>query len=236
MLCGKSIFADDQVFEPKEVPAPVERVFVPTGFDSNDNIEVVIYGKFPNSCYKVGHANYSIDILKNEIEISLTAYEYKSGFCIQLITPYLESVKIGVLPVGEYNIKIKDTEFEDTLMVAQSMVSSPDSFLYANISDVKLLNSQQHLVAGKQEIELEGEYPYTFHGCAVMERIEVIQIREDILEVLPIIKIINEGPLCKRESNFFKKRAQVDRDLIGTSLLHVRSASGSSLNRVVEGY
>ena len=34
------------------IQAPVEKVFVITdGFDTNDNVEVVIKGSFPNSCY-----------------------------------------------------------------------------------------------------------------------------------------------------------------------------------------
>ncbi len=36
---------------PKLVVAPVDNVFVPAGFDDNDNVEVVLQGYFANSCY-----------------------------------------------------------------------------------------------------------------------------------------------------------------------------------------
>lgn len=228
-------FAAESAPEPKEVLAPVEKVFLPTGFDNNDNTEIILHGEFPNSCYKVGHSSYSVDKENKVINVSLTAYEYRSNFCIQVLTPYVESIKVGVLPAGQYKVNVAGSDIKESIRIGQSIVSSPDSYLYAQVTNASLINIRGLDGASMQKVEIEGEYPYTFVGCAVMERVEVFHVRDDILEVLPILKLLEGGDECIRHSNDFLIQADVSSEMFGEGLLHVRSASGNSFNRVVDG-
>jgi hypothetical protein len=210
-------------------------VFLPTGFDSNDNTEVILHGNFPSSCYKLGHSSYEVDKEKKVINVSLSAYEYRSGFCSQVVTPYVESIKVGVLPVGEYKVNVAGSDIQESLRINQSMVATPDSHLYAQVTNANLINIRSLEGSSMQKLQVEGVYPYTFVGCAIMEKIEIHHVRDDILEVLPIIKLIPEGEECNRLSNDFVVETEVTSELIGEGLLHVRSSSGSSFNRVVDG-
>ena len=124
LFVGGVALAQDTSLEPKEILAPIQKVFLPTGFDNNDNTEVIVHGHFPNSCFKVGHSNYEVDMNKKEITVSLSAYEYRSSFCVQIVTPFTQSIKVGVLPAGNYNVKVKGTELEQPLMIASSMTSN----------------------------------------------------------------------------------------------------------------
>ena len=44
---GARAFADDSAVL---VQAPIDKVFVPLGFDDNDKVELIIHGQFPNTC------------------------------------------------------------------------------------------------------------------------------------------------------------------------------------------
>ena len=37
---------------PEEKVIPIEHVYIPSGFDDNDNVEIVITGFLPNLCHK----------------------------------------------------------------------------------------------------------------------------------------------------------------------------------------
>ena len=98
----------------------------------------LVHGEFPN--YKVGHSSYNVDLEKKEITVSLSAYEYRSSYCVQILTPFTESIKVGVLPAGQYSVNVEGTDLKEPLMIARSIVSSPDSFLYAQITNASLKN------------------------------------------------------------------------------------------------
>lgn len=228
-------FANDELEQPIEVMAPVEKVFLPTGFDNNDNTEVILHGEFPNSCYKIGHSSYTVDPENNTIEVALTAYKYRSSICAQVLTPYVESIKVGILAAGNYKVTVKGSDIQETMRIGQSIVSSPDQYIYAQVDNAFLISAKSFDEGAAQKVKLVGAYPYTFVGCAVMDRVEIIHVREDILEVLPILKLLENDPACERESNDFEVEANVSSELIGEGLLHVRSVNGSSVNKVVQG-
>ena len=44
----------DSAFKPEIVNIPLNKVYVPVGFDDNDRVQIVVEGDFPNTCYKIG--------------------------------------------------------------------------------------------------------------------------------------------------------------------------------------
>ena len=56
---------------PDVVEAPLDHLFVPNGFDNNDNVEVVVTGKFPNPCYV--RNSYKVKIQEDQIKIDVTS-------------------------------------------------------------------------------------------------------------------------------------------------------------------
>lgn len=234
LLLGSVGLADD-IEQPIEILAPVEKVFLPTGFDNNDNAEVILHGEFPTSCYKVGHSSFEVDRAAKVIKVALTAYEYKSSMCTQALTPYVESIHVGVLAAGVYRVEVAGSDIKESIRIGRSVVSSPDQYIYAQVDSARLINLKSFDETVLQKIEIEGNYPHTFVGCAVMDRVDIIHVRDDILEVLPILKLLENDPVCERHANSFVHEVEVNSELFGEGLLHVRSINGSSFNRVVNG-
>ncbi|MEI8027211.1 MAG: hypothetical protein WCI18_12765 [Pseudomonadota bacterium] len=211
---------------PTVVTAPVTSLYIPTGFDDNDNSEIVVAGVFPSACYKAGSSQVQLNPQINEIEVSVTAYKY-DGFCAQVLTPFLQTIKLGILKAGDYTVRIRRSELMDHISIGKSLTRSPDDYLYAPVE-----NAAMDLSDGSQKIILEGTFPYTFVGCAVMSEIKLVHKKKDILEVLPIMELINDDR-CHRENNEFRIGQNLPEKLQGKVLLHVRVLNGQSYSRLV---
>lgn len=220
-MCSGVVFAG-----PTIVNAPVDALYVPTGFDDNDNSEVVVAGMFPTSCYKVGPSEAKLNNATGEIEVFVNAYKYE-GICAQVLTPFLQAVKLGILPSGEYTVRVKETQLFDTVSVGKSRTNNPDDFLYAPVENAKIDES-----GIAQKLVLEGTYPYTFVGCALIREVKVIHKKADIIEVLPVMDLINDER-CIRDDNEFKVEYKLADKIFGKNLIHVRVLNGQSFNRLV---
>ncbi len=221
-----SIFSSAAFAGPTIVTAPVTRLFIPTGFDDNDNSEIVVAGVFPSACYKSGSSKVDVNTTSHEIEVSVTAYKYDS-ICAQVLTPFLQTIKLGILQVGEYTVRIRASELMDHMSIVKSLTNTPDDYLYAPVESASMDLSQ-----GAQELFLEGTFPYTFVGCAVMSEIKIIHKKKDIFEVLPIMELINDER-CHRENNEFKIGYILTEKLQGQFLIHVRVLNGLSYSRLM---
>ena len=102
-------FAQTQVID-----APVDHVFVPAGFDNNDNIELVVTGEFPNPCYK--RNDVKVEVVDDVIDIKVTSIvsqDDKSTMCAAMVVPFKENVIVGNLQGGDYKIVVnRNSGFE----------------------------------------------------------------------------------------------------------------------------
>lgn len=85
---------------------PPQKVFLPTHATDQENVEVIIGGYFPDSCYKSGKVEKEIDFERQEISIRHYAAYNSSGFCLMALVPYMKVVDLGVLPAGDYTLSI----------------------------------------------------------------------------------------------------------------------------------
>ena len=59
---------------PRETKVPVSHLYVPDGFDSNDNVEMVVSGILPNLCHKSPKTAVVRDKLEpNKLKIERTS-------------------------------------------------------------------------------------------------------------------------------------------------------------------
>ena len=212
---------------PRLVNAPVERVFVPFGFDDNDNVEVVLHGHFANTCYKIGPATAKVDEAAKTVTIEAQSYLYP-GTCTQALINFSQSIKLGVVKQGDYKIVVKDTPQAKSalLKVAAATTGDADEVYYAPI-DTIALNSQHSAV------RVEGEWPYTFVGCMVMKEVRTELTTGNVLVVRPIAEFA-DGPECdsQRLSHKFSIETPLTGPLAtGDYLIHARVLNGNSLNR-----
>lgn len=87
----------------KDVVVGVSDVFVPAGFDSDNEAYVVASGIFPNGCYQWKDAQ-----VKNLSDFShevVTTARVSQGMCIQVLIPYSKDIRLGKLTAGKHTLR-----------------------------------------------------------------------------------------------------------------------------------
>lgn len=224
-LSAPSAFADG----PELVPAPIEKVFVPQGFDDNDKVEVVLHGHFPNTCYKVGPVNVEMGADGKTITVEALAYYYGGFGCAQVLVPFTQTAPLGLLTEGTYQIRIKGQDVAARgLEVAHAQSQSPDDFLYAPVESATIKTADD----GSAVLRVEGTYPYMFIGCMIITELRTSVTPDNVVVVQPItqIKDDSECPL-KKDFDLSKPLGQLQE---AEYLIHVRTLDGNALNRFVD--
>jgi hypothetical protein len=223
---------------PLEVPAPVEKLFVPQGFDDNDNAEIVIHGVFPNSCWRMGKSGVTVDEDNFTIDVWTTAFQYnpenssdKEVLCAQVMVPYIAPIKTGILKAGTYTVQVRDQNISAILDVNTATTESPDDYLYAMVNaagvDVDPISQQQ-------TVWVRGVHPHFIQGCMVMDEIRAYKNPEDVLIVLPIGRM-TDGVECGDDYKYnFFQRVPLNDSITTESLLHVRAMNGRSYNELLQ--
>lgn len=212
----------------KDMP---EAAFAPPGFDSNDHSQVVLAGTFMNTCFKAGTATADVDAATKTIRVVQKAYYAEDAWCLQMLVPYTTTVDIGILPPGNYAVKLvgeqKQEKVMETLPIAQAKENiGPDDSLYGIADEVSY---------SKGLLTLKGRLP---GSCARLKEVRVLTRKANIVEVLPIIETVSSssGSLsCSDEFVSFEREVPVNLPAWkGRALVHVRSLNGQALNKVIE--
>jgi hypothetical protein len=228
---GVTLAADQN---PVEVPAEIEKIFIPQGFDDNDNVEVVVHGNFPNTCYQVGNVEAKVDAQARTVTVSATSFKYPGKFCIQSITPFIQTVKLGLIPEGNYQvIYSKDEQVRNSLDVTRRKTESPDDYLYATVENAYI---DVNFETGKQALKMQGHFPFFFIGCMVLKDVRVLKSSGDVLVVQPIAEIVTDEAVCDTQTadRSFDYTSGLTEPFQGEGLLHVRTLNGTSLNRFID--
>lgn len=219
---------------PSVVHAPVQKVFVPVGFDDNDNAEIVVHGYFPNSCYKAGQVTAEVDATNRKITVHAKAYLYPASFCLQMILPFTESIKLGVLKPGNYDIIVEGSPNASVLplIVEPRKSENADDYLYASATSANLVQDE---ATGAFNLNLSGSHPHMFVGCMIMKEVKTYLTSGNVLVVLPIAEAVDDERCLKPKwQEKFNVSVPVEKPLDGDILVHVRVLNGQSLNSFVK--
>ena len=224
--------AQSEGSEPKEVASPVEKVFIPRGFDDNDNVELLVFGYYPNACYKTATTGFELDQARKTIYVYARSYRYdqENTMCSTLRLPFQQEVRLGMIKEGEYSV-VYEGKVMGNLSVGGHTTSSPDEFLYAPVDNVivaKTLGSDKSGV--DNHLTLLGRFPRLYVGCMQLVRVELVQESDDILVVKPISEIFDDTSCVGNYD--FKVTVPVQGALKHQSLIHVRVANGNAKNQV----
>ena len=231
LFCSPLTFAAIPL--PVTMESPIDSVFIPTGFDDNDNVEIVLKGTFPNSCYRIAESSHEVDHENRTIKIKAEALHYESyNGCLEVLTNFLQPVKVGLLKHGRYDVYLENADNLSTeVSIAEAKTEAPDDFLYANVE-----NAFVDVVweTGKQRLEISGHHPYYLHGCQVITEVRTYFDPKEVLVVLPITKIV-EGEACDKqpEDRSFTKTIPLKAPFLSDGIVHVRTLNGQSINRFV---
>jgi hypothetical protein len=200
----------------------VERLYVPVGFDDNDEIQVVVEGKFPDTCYRVAFNEVDVDAATNVVRVRQWARKFP-GICLPVILPFTAEARVGQLPRGEYSVQANGVDAEQ-LAVSFGVRPGPDEFLYAPIERARVEAKADGTLRGI----IEGRFTNT---CMKLDETRVIDSGKTI-EILPIIEMVDRDDCTAAEVPF-----SWTFDLPGSAgearrLMHVRSLNGKAVNVV----
>ena len=213
---------------PEVVPSPVDHLFVPKGFDNNDNVSVVVTGKYPNPCYVRNGSE--VEVKDEKIFITVTALRREGASeCDPMTVPFSEEITIGNLQAADYEILVNHGsrhEQSEKLSVAVSRSTGVDDHIYAIVDYVELgftggLSGDALLMARSPS------------DCLVFDRVEYISNDKDTVSILPIMKKVSET--CQEKTRRFeipvkfKPAAIPHKDI----LLYVRSIEGKAIHTLI---
>lgn len=209
--------------EPTVKVAPTKHIYAPHGFDSNDELEVVVEGYLPDLCHQ--SPTTEVRVIGRSILIEASSLHYENTACPQVVLPFLKTVKVGVLPAGDYNVFVnKGTRFEKqaTIAVEPETKTVVNDYIYANVFQVT--------EARQGVVKIIGAHPA---DCFELQSIDWIDNGVDTYSVLP--KLNKTQEICQREmipfEYEFKLPTNIDRDKI---LIHVRDMIGGAVNYLYE--
>lgn len=199
---------------------PVTNVFIPNGFDDNDNTEIVVAGYLPDSCYKAPTA--VVRNIRDSFVITVSAiYKNDGSPCAEVIVPFIETVRLGALKAKSYSISVESATLRKsyTVSIKRAVASSVDDFNYAYVTGVR------H-VPGKRKVLIDG---YNISDCFKLKEIKVESNEVDTYAILPIMEKINE--FCPRKMTPITFEVNIPNTINKKEiLLHVRSMQGNSVN------
>lgn len=219
-LIPNIIFATTENIQ--EANVPVTHLYAPAGFDSNDHSEVVLTGYLPNLCYKIPRSY--VEIVGNKISVGMKAQinMRSNQYCADVIIPFIETVKIGQLFEGSYQLTVNENsrwEKNAEMKVAYASGDSVQEAIYANVSEIVNLDHGRRVL-------LKGYNP---SDCYALDKIAVIDNGLDVYSILPKVKKVKDScPINMTEFSYeftVPKRLPAD-----TVLLHVRVMDGRSMN------
>jgi len=234
ILTAAALLAANLVFaapvtkaEPTTEAVTFSKIYVPLGFDSNDNVQFVGEGVFSNSCYRPATVTTNVDVATKTIKVSPVAYKY-AGLCLQVILPYHRVVDVGVLPAGTWQVVQVDGKAIGQIKVAPALTADPDDYLYAPISQAYV-----HETNGKEELMLNGNFP---NSCMSMKEVK-FDVQDDVIVVQPIAQMSTDAA-CQGAGRGpavpFTQVVQLGSIKAGRYLLHVRSMNAQAINTLID--
>lgn len=223
--CTSAALAENKDTVPV-VTTEFHTIYVPGGFDSNDRIQLVGEGVYPNTCYRPAQTRVSVVPQAREIRISTSSYQYE-GNCLQVIVPFDQTLDLGILEAGTYKIlqQVQDDTLEmGTLRVNVARSQEADDFLYAPVSQAYAENRD-----GKTLVRVTGSFT---DSCMRLSQVIVTE-EPRVLVVQPVATRETRAD-CAAGNYPFDRTVEVAGSRQGRFLLHVRSLNGKAFNHLVD--
>lgn len=216
---------------PEIILSPLDHLYVPKGFDSNDTVEVVITGSFPNPCFSRNQVKVSV---RNDvIDITVTALEPDLGlksshsFCPDMVVPFKEVVSVGNLQGGDYDIVVNRQAglkaLRDSLIIGEASSSAIDDNIYEAVEWMEQKSKNEFIL-----------HAVRFSPCYVLKEVKVVSNHKDTLSILPIMKQVSDFCPMKAVPTSYPVKLDFKDLKVDKPLLHVRTLDGKSVNAIVD--
>lgn len=214
---------------PTLVNSAFDTGYIPEGFDTNDRIEMVAEGVFPNTCFRPASVRVDVNHDTKTIEVGSAAYHY-DGFCLQMLLPFDQTIELGLLQNGTYQVRQKvvsgPESFLGEVKVKSATNSGADDFLYAPINQAFFEQD-----GSKSVLKLSGEFT---SSCMRLADV-MVSVQPKVVVVQPIAEVATApGVRCVDGKFPFQKTVEIKDVKNGRYLIHVRSMNGKSVNSLVD--
>jgi len=204
-----------------------QTLFVPVGFDDNDEVVAVADGFLFNPCQKLTASVITRDVAARRVTVEVKARTESADCNWDFRVPFTTVLALGILPAGEYTVQTEDGKLKEKLVVEQAKTGDVDEKLYAPVDRAHVKLNKD----GKFEAIIEGHF---LDNCSTIGDLELVNSGKT-LELLPLMIRSkpghHEGQCEPREVPFEARKVLPDLTP-GRYLLHVRSLNGQSLNDV----
>lgn len=201
---------------------PVTNAYIPLGFDSNDNAQLVVTGYLPDLCYQ--GPKYQAKLENGRVIVYVSAHQVTGdAVCPRVIVPFQMIVSLGQLSARDFEINVNPktkSAIKEKLRITMANNKRIDDYLYAYVKDIKVENGY---------LFIKGINP---SDCFKLKEIKVVDNGKDTYSVLPKVKMISES--CKSKPTEFSYKVPFKNTLnVEEALFHVRVMDGRSINKVL---
>lgn len=226
LLISQVSFAAE-IGKPELIGVSSEHVFVPTGFDDNDNAQIVVSGNLPNSCYRVADPLVKVSHRQKKVYVKPQAYVYPGAWCLQVLVPFTQTLNLGVLNASAYEVVEVGPQDQQSshgkMSIKKSMSNNADDFLYASVKSASVSHE-----AGKNILHLNGSLS---GSCMHLKEVKVVHKTKEVIEVLPITELQAQSG-CDQKAYPFDTHVELPQVGSDAVLIHIRTLNGQSVNVV----
>ena len=202
-----------------------ELVFIPSGFDDNDEVQVILDGYLPNACYRMTRPEYKLDEDTGVLTVKAMA-RYFASPCVEALIPFTQVVEVGVLPMGNYKATTNNGDLQKPFHIKEANNAGPDDFLYAPVEGTNVTKSR----TGELLATVKGRFTDT---CMQWDRSIVGDLVDGAIVIQPLMTHDPGEEFCLPVLVPFEQEITIPNGLEpGRYLLHVRSLNGKAVNRV----
>jgi len=230
LIFSSTLFANDLALK-------IDGVYLPhQGFDDNDEIELVLDTHLPNICYRAKNPIIKIDEINKKILLKVSAVKRELAECqsenlaspYQFPIQYAENLKLGKLSAGDYTVIYGENSNEQTsFVVEKASISSIDEKLYAPIGQIFV----PEMISHNDEVQVIITGVLNNSCMGLQEKNIKVLHQGDTFVVLPVLTY-SQSKDCQSITRPFQFIMSLGKQKIGRYLIHARSLSGQSLNRL----
>lgn len=199
---------------------PIGHVYSPKGYNSNDDVQIVVEGVLPDLCYKNPQSEVLVKGKDIHINVKALHNDKPNVGCAEMVVPFLESAKIGVLDKGWYRVLING-EQKSELYVEEFVSNGLEDEILANVEAVEVEE-------GSRIVKLKGQ---NVSDCLVHDELEINSNKKDAYSIKPLMRQVSD--FCPMKMVPFEIEMEVPEELEREKvLLHVRSMDGKSVNKL----
>ncbi len=215
-------------------------VFIPEyGFDDNDNVQAVVEGFLPNSCYTLAQTDTLISEEAKTVKIKQSAIRSVAGICENeaMLPPDLAAqryfwkvIDLGMLNEGQHQLLYKGASGTESKSFGIELAPSNqiDNMSYVQATNVF---AGKNIPASQEYVEFRITGQLT-SSCAELSDDYQVEKVNDVYVVM--LHTFRSEEYCMPASRSFYRLIRVKTPEAGRYLLHVRSIGGESQNSIFD--